>query len=148
MDWLVAIYPWVKALHVISVIAWMAGMLYLPRLYVYHADKAPGSEASEMLKVMERRLLRAIVNPAMIAAFAFGAMLLATPGAIDWSAWWIHAKLVLVVIMAGAHGFLARWRRDFADDRNTRPARFYRIANEVPTLLMIAIVILVIVRPG
>ncbi len=148
MDWLAAFYPWVKALHVISVIAWMAGMLYLPRLYVYHADKAPGSEASEMLKVMERRLLRAIVNPAMIAAFVFGGLLLATPGAIDWSAWWIHAKLVLVVIMAGAHGLLARWRRDFADDRNTRPARFYRIANEAPTLLMIAIVILVIVKPG
>jgi putative membrane protein len=148
MDWLSGVYPWIQALHVISVIAWMAGMLYLPRLFVYHADKAPGSEASEMLKVMERRLLRAIINPAMIAAFTFGGLLLATPGVIDWSAWWIHAKLALVVIMSGLHGLFARWRRDFADDRNTRPARFYRIANEIPTLVMIIIVILVFVRPG
>ncbi len=147
MDWLSGIQPWIKALHVISVIAWMAGMLYLPRLFVYHADKAPGSEASEMLKVMERRLLRAIVNPAMIATFVFGGLLLATPGAIDWSAWWIHLKLVLVVIMFALHGAFARWRRDFEADRNRRPARFYRIANEVPTVLMIAIVILVVVRP-
>ncbi len=148
MDWLAGIYPWIKALHVISVIAWMAGMLYLPRLFVYHADKAPGSEASEMLKVMERRLLRAIINPAMIASFAFGGVLLATPGVIDWSAWWIHAKLALVVIMSAMHFYLARWRRDFEADRNNRPAKFYRIANEVPTLLMIAIVVLVFVRPG
>jgi putative membrane protein len=148
MDWLVDVHPWIKALHVISVIAWMAGMLYLPRLFVYHAGRAPGSEASEMLKVMERRLLRAIINPAMIATFVFGGLLLATPGMIDWSAWWIHAKLVLVVIMSGLHGAFSRWRRDFESDRNTRPARFYRIANEVPTLLLIAIVILVFVRPG
>lgn len=148
MDWLVDVHPWIKALHVISVIAWMAGMLYLPRLFVYHAGRAPGSEASEMLKVMERRLLRAIINPAMIATFVFGGLLLATPGMIDWSAWWIHAKLVLVVIMSGLHGAFSRWRRDFESDRNTRPARFYRIANEVPTLLLISIVILVFVRPG
>ena len=148
MEWLADVYPWVKALHIISIIAWMAGMLYLPRLYVYHADKAPGSEASEMLKIMERRLLRAIINPAMIAAFVFGGLLLATPGVIDWSAWWIYAKLVLVLGMGALHGALSRWRRDFEADRNTRPARFYRFANEVPTVLMIAIVILVIVRPG
>ena len=148
MEWLADVYPWVKALHVISIIAWMAGMLYLPRLYVYHADRAPGSEASEMLKIMERRLLRAIINPAMIAAFVFGGLLLATPGIIDWSAWWIYAKLVLVLGMGALHGALSRWRRDFEADRNTRPARFYRFANEVPTVLMIAIVILVIVRPG
>ena len=148
MEWLADVYPWVKALHVISIIAWMAGMLYLPRLYVYHADKAPGSEASEMLKIMERRLLRAIINPAMIAAFVFGGLLLATPGVIDWSAWWIYAKLALVLGMGALHGALSRWRRDFEADRNTRPARFYRFANEVPTVLMIAIVILVIVRPG
>ncbi len=148
MEWLADVYPWVKALHIISIIAWMAGMLYLPRLYVYHADKAPGSEASEMLKIMERRLLRAIINPAMIAAFVFGGLLLATPGIIDWSAWWIYAKLVLVLGMGALHGALSRWRRDFEADRNTRPARFYRFANEVPTVLMIAIVILVIVRPG
>jgi putative membrane protein len=148
MAWLADIYPWVKALHVISIIAWMAGMLYLPRLYVYHVDKAPGSEASEMLKVMERRLLRAIINPAMIAAFVFGGLLLATPGVIDWSAWWIYAKLVLVLGMGALHGHFSRWRRDFEADRNTRSAKFYRIANEVPAVLMIAVVILVIVRPG
>ena len=148
MEWLADVYPWVKALHIISIIAWMAGMLYLPRLYVYHADKAPGSEASEMLKIMERRLLRAIINPAMIAAFVFGGLLLATPGVIDWSAWWIHAKLALVLGMGALHGYLSRWRRDFEADRNTRSAKFYRVMNEVPTVLMIAIVILVIVRPG
>lgn len=146
--WLTDFYPWSKALHIIAVIAWMAGMLYLPRLYVYHCDKPAGGEASEMLKIMERRLLRAIINPAMIATFLFGGCLLATPGVADWSAWWIHAKLVLVVGMAAIHGFFARWRWDFAEDRNTRPARFYRIANEIPTLLMMGIVILAVVRPG
>lgn len=148
LDWLAHAYPWIKALHIISVIAWMAGMLYLPRLYVYHADKAAGSEASEMLKVMERRLLRAIVNPAMIAAFVFGGLLLATPGRIDWSAWWIYAKLVLVLAMAGMHGLFSRWRRDFEADRNARPAKFYRVMNEIPTVLMICVVFLVVIRPG
>ena len=148
MDFLVNFYLWIKALHIISVIAWMAGMLYLPRLFVYHADRAPGSEASELLKVMERRLLRAIINPAMMATLIFGGLLLATPDMIDWSAWWIHAKLVLVVIMLGLHGAFSRWRLDFEADRNARPARFYRFANEVPTLLLIAIVILALVRPG
>jgi putative membrane protein len=146
--WLADAYPWIKALHIISVIAWMAGMLYLPRLYVYHCAAAVGSELSETLKVMERRLLRAIINPAMIAAFVFGGLLLATPGVVHWAAWWIWAKLALVLAMTAAHGFLARWRKDFEADRNARPARFYRIANEVPTLLMIGIVILVVVKPG
>ena len=148
MSWIVDLHPWIKALHVISMIAWMVGMLYLPRLFVYHADRAPGSEASELLKVMERRLLRAIINPAMMATLIFGGLLLATPDMIDWSAWWIHAKLVLVVIMLGLHGAFSRWRLDFEADRNTRPPRFYRFANEVPTLLLIAIVILALVRPG
>ncbi len=146
--WLVDFRPWIKALHIISVIAWMAGMLYLPRLFVYHCDTAEGSEASEMLKVMERRLLRAIINPAMIAAFVFGGLMLATPGVVDWAAWWVHAKLVLVVAMTVMHGLFARWRRDFADDCNRRTAGFYRIANEVPTLLMIGIVFLAVIKPG
>ena len=145
--WLIDNYLWIKALHVISVIAWMAGMLYLPRLYVYHCDAAPGSQASEMLKVMERRLLRAIVNPAMVAAFVFGGVMLAAEKSVDWSAWWLWAKLGLVLAMTVVHGLLARWRQEFAEDRNTRPARFYRIVNEVPTLLMVAIVILVVVKP-
>ena len=139
---------WLRALHVIAVIAWMAGMLYLPRLYVYHADAAPGSEFSEKLKLMERRLLRIIVNPAMVLSFAFGGALLAHPGVIDWSGdVWIYVKLALVTLLAAYHGLLARWRRDFAAGRNRRSARFYRRMNEVPTLAMIGIVVMVIVRP-
>jgi putative membrane protein len=145
--WLSAAYPWIKAVHVIAVIAWMAGMLYLPRLYVYHCGVAPGSEAAEMLKVMERRLLRAIVNPAMILSLILGAALLATPGIVDWSSGWMHAKLLLVVVMLALHGMFSRWRRDFELGRNTRSARFYRIANEVPTLLTIGIVLLVVAKP-
>ena len=140
-------YLWFKALHLVSVMAWMAGMLYLPRLYVYHADAAAGSELSETLKVMERRLLRAIINPAMVSSFVFGGLMMATPGIVDWSAGWIWAKIALIVAMTAVHGGLARWRRDFAADRNVRPAKFYRVMNEVPTLLLIGIVILAVVKP-
>ncbi len=140
-------YLWIKALHVISVIAWMAGLLYLPRLFVYHAAAAPGSELSETLKVMERRLLRAIMNPAMLASLLFGALLLLDRNRANWSEGWLHAKLALVVALMAMHMMMGRWRRDFAADRNTRPQKFYRIANEVPTALMIAIVISVVVRP-
>ena len=147
-DLLISAYPWMKSLHIISVIAWMAGMLYLPRLYVYHCDAAPGSDKSETFKIMERRLLRAIINPAMIASFVFGIALLLTPGIVDWAAWWVYAKLVLVLVMTAIHGLFSRWRRDFEADRNTRSAKIYRIANEAPTLLMVVIVILVVVKPG
>ncbi len=140
-------YPWTKALHVISLIAWMAGMLYLPRLYVYHCDTVPGSVESERFKVMEYRLLRQITNPAMMATWTFGLLLVLTPGIIDWSAGWWHVKLACVLLLSGFHGALSRWRRDFANDQRRRPQRFYRIANEVPTLLMVIIVIMVIVRP-
>ena len=140
-------YEWFKALHVISVIAWMAGMLYLPRLYVYHADAEVGSDKSETFKIMERRLLRAITNPAMIASFIFGGLMLATPGAIDWSMGWIWVKIAMIVAMSGIHGLLARWRRDFEADRNVRPAKFYRVWNEAPTIPLIVIVIMVIVKP-
>jgi putative membrane protein len=140
-------YEWFKALHVISVMAWMAGMLYLPRLYVYHADAEVGSDKSETFKIMERRLLRAITNPAMIASFIFGGLMLATPGAIDWSMGWIWVKIAMIVAMSGIHGLLARWRRDFAADRNVRPAKFYRMWNEAPTIPLIVIVIMVIVKP-
>lgn len=139
-----ALYPWLKALHIISVIAWMAGLLYLPRLFVYHCAAEPGSVQSETFKIMERRLLRAIMTPAMIASFAFGAGLLAQA---DWTAAWLWAKLALVAGLAALHGLMARWRREFAEDRNQRPARFYRIMNEAPTALMIAIVILAVVKP-
>jgi putative membrane protein len=147
MSWLVAIYPWIKALHIIGVIAWMAGLLYLPRLFVYHAVENPGSATGETLKIMERRLLRAIMNPAMVAVYVFGILLAATPGLVDWSGLWIYAKLLLVAGLTVAHHEMARWRKDFADDRNTRPQRFFRIVNEVPTLLMVLIVILVVVKP-
>jgi putative membrane protein len=144
-EFLAPFYPWLKALHVISVIAWMAGIFYLPRLFVYHAEAAPGSEKSETFKVMERRLLKAIMNPAMIATWVFGILVAFAGG--WWAAPWLHAKLVLVLAMSGFHGWLARCRRDFAADRNRYPSRTYRIANEVPTLLMILIVILAVVKP-
>lgn len=140
-------YQWFKALHIISVIAWMAGMLYLPRLYVYHADAEPGSDKSETFKIMERRLLRAITNPAMVASFLFGGLMLATPSAIDWSMGWIWVKLAMIGLMAAIHGLLARWRRDFESDRNTRPARFYRMWNEAPTIPLIVIVMMAVVKP-
>ena len=139
-------YLWIKALHVISVIAWMAGMLYLPRLYVYHADASAGSERSETFKVMERRLLRGIMNPAMLAALLFGGtMMAANPGLFQGG--WFHAKLTAVFGLLVTHMFFARWRRAFAEDRNMHSARFYRIMNEVPTLFMVIVVIMVIVRP-
>ena len=139
------LYLWIKAVHVIAVIAWMAGMLYLPRLFVYHVDSERGSVQSETFKVMERRLYRGIINPSMIIAWAAGL----------WLAWkgfgfmggWLHAKIALVVAMSAMHGYLGGAVRRFAEDRNEKPARHWRIVNEVPTVLMIAIVILVIVKP-
>ena len=139
------LYEWIKALHIIAVIAWMAGMLYLPRLMVYHCAAEIGSVQSETFKVMERRLLKAIINPAMIVTWLAGLWLVYEGG--WYKAGWFHAKFALVLAMSAMHGFLVRWVREFSEDRNTRPARFYRIANEVPTLLMIAIVILVVVKP-
>jgi putative membrane protein len=138
---------YIKAFHIIAVIAWMAGLLYLPRLFVYHAMSKAGSEQSETFKVMERRLLRYITTPAMLAAWIFGLILAFSP-LIDWSKdGWFHAKLLLVVVLSGFSGLLAKWTKDFAADRNTHTPRFYRIVNEVPTVLMILIVILVVVRP-
>jgi putative membrane protein len=147
MDWLAPAYPWVKSLHIISVIAWMAGMLYLPRLFVYHADAPAGSGQAATFAVMERRLLRGIMNPAMGGVFLFGIALALTPGVVDWSDGWIHAKLTLVAILTVYHHLLARWRKDFAAGNNRRTARFYRMVNELPALLMAGIVILVVVRP-
>jgi putative membrane protein len=144
---LATLYPWTKAFHVIAVIAWMAGMFYLPRLYVYHCDLRPGSAESERFKVMERRLLKQIINPAMIATWTFGVLLVLTPGIINWSAGWWWAKLAMVLLLSGFHGAMSGWRRDFLEDRNQRSQRFYRVANEVPTLLVIVIVVMVIVRP-
>lgn len=139
-------YLWIKALHVISIIAWMAGLLYLPRLFVYHALVEKGSARAETFALMERRLLKAIMNPAMIASFIFGFwMVLLDPGLL--SEGWFHAKLGLVLLMAGSHGKFSRMRRDFEEGTATRSDKYYRVWNEVPTVLMIAVVILVIVKP-
>ena len=147
MDFLAGSYPWIKALHIISVIAWMAAMLYMPRLFVYHVDATVGSVQSETFKVMERRLARAIMLPAMVATLLFGGLLLATPSVVDFHQGWLHAKLALVLGMLILQHFFGAWRRAFAEDRNRHSARFYRVINEVPTLIMIAIVILVVVKP-
>jgi len=138
-------YEWIKAFHIIAVIAWMAGMLYLPRLFVYHCEALAGSPQSETFKVMERRLLKAIINPAMIATWLLG-LWLVWEGRLYWAPWF-HAKLCLVLVMSAIHGLYVRYVRDFANDRNRHSQKFYRIINEVPTLLMIGIVILVIVKP-
>jgi putative membrane protein len=135
----------IKSLHILAFISWMAGMLYLPRLFVYHADAAAGSDLSETLKIMERRLLKGIVNPAMIAVWLTGPLLAYRLG--YFASPWLYAKLALVVALSGVHGHLARLVRVFAEDRNDRPARYYRILNEVPTALMALIVILVVFKP-
>ena len=143
-------YEWIKAFHIIAVIAWMAGMLYLPRLFVYHCAAEKGSVQSETFKVMERRLLRAIINPAMVATWVFGLWLawLGPDFRYGWFASpWLWAKLVLVLALSAVHGMLARWRKDFAADRNVQSQRFYRIINEIPAILLIGIVILVVVKP-
>ena len=140
------IYLWIKALHVVAVMAWMAGILYLPRLFVYHAMQAPGSEASEIFKVMERRLLRYIMNPAMIVSFLLGGwLIMINPGLLEES--WLQYKLIALVKMTGVHASLSRWRRFFAIDKNTFSPNFYKIINEAPTVLMIAIVLLAVVKP-
>ncbi|MCE7886494.1 MAG: protoporphyrinogen oxidase HemJ [Alphaproteobacteria bacterium PRO2] len=146
MGFLTEHYRWLLAFHVISVIAWMAGMLYLPRLFVYHVDAPKGSQQSETFKIMEKKLLRLIINPAMIAAFLFGIlMLIANPALLQEP--WMHMKLASVILLSGLHGFFAKTVKIFARDENTRPAKFYRIINEVPAVLMAIIVIMVIVRP-
>lgn len=138
-------YDWLKAFHVIAVIAWMAGMLYLPRLFVYHCEAEPGSKQFETFKVMERRLMRGIINPSMIAVWLLGLWLAWDSG--FWRAGWMHAKFAAVLVLSGLHGYLSRWRRDFERDQNRHTAKFYRIVNEIPAVLMVIIVVLVIVKP-
>lgn len=137
-------YFWIKALHIIAVIAWMAGLLYLPRLFVYHANAEVGSELSETLKIMERRLLRAIMNPAMLVTLLAGGALLAYQ---DFSSGWLHVKLAAIVGLIVMHMGMAKWRKDFEKDANTHGHKFYRVINEGPTLLMILIVVLAVVKP-
>ena len=139
------VYPWFKAFHVMAVIAWMAGMLYLPRLFVYHCEAEPGSRQSETFKVMERRLLLGIINPAMVVSWVLGLWMVYDGGWI--SAHWLQGKLLLVVALSGIHGMATRWTADFAADRNRHSQRFYRVMNEVPAVLMIGIVILVVIKP-
>ena len=147
-DLLANAYPWTKSLHIISVISWMAGLLYLPRLFVNHVERAPnGSEMSEIFKGMEYRLLRYIMNPAMIATWLFGLLLTLTPGIIDWDSGYPYVKLVMILGMTGFHQWLGVRRKEFALDQNNRSGKHYRIANEVPTLMMIIIVIMIVVRP-
>lgn len=139
------LYDWLKALHIISIIAWMAALLYLPRLYVYHAEAVPGSDRIAAFKVMERRLYKAIMTPAMIASWVFGLLVVYEGG---WfTSGWFHAKLLFVILLSGYHGFLGAELRRLAADKGTRSSRFYRIINEVPTLLMIVVVILVVLKP-
>jgi putative membrane protein len=137
--------PWFLAFHIIAVIAWMSGMLYLPRLFVYHTETAPGTEGSERFKVMERRLLKGIMNPAMIAVWILGPLLAWLTGAYDET--WLQIKFVLVLIMSGMHGYYGSCRRAFAEDRNIHSAKFYKILNEVPAVLIVLIVVLVKIQP-
>ena len=145
-DLLQSAYPWIKAAHVVAMVAWMAGLFYLPRLFVYHAERGtPGSALDATFQVMERRLLRAIINPSMIATWVLGVTLVLLGG--WWSAPWLWVKVTAVLILSGFHGWCSARRRDFAEGRNTRTGRTYRIANEVPTLLLLVIVVMVIVKP-
>lgn len=147
IDALAPLYPWTKALHLIAVFAWMAGQFYLPRLFVYHMQVAPGSATSDLFVVMERRLLRAIMNPAMIAAWVLGVTLVLTPGVVDWHAGWWHVKFAGVIAMSGIHGHLSAARKRFAAGERPKTERYWRAINEVPTLLLIIIVVMVIVKP-
>ncbi|MGE0701280.1 MAG: protoporphyrinogen oxidase HemJ [Hyphomicrobiaceae bacterium] len=140
-----AAYDWMKALHVIAIISWMAGMLYLPRLFIYHCEAEPGSRQSETFKIMEQRLLKVIINPAMVVSWVLGLWLMWQSG--FWKAPWMHGKLAAVILLSATHGYLSAAVRAFAEDRNTRQARHWRLVNEVPTVLMIVIVVLVIVKP-
>jgi protoporphyrinogen IX oxidase len=138
-------YDLLKAAHIIAVIAWMAGMLYLPRLFVYHADAQKGSIQSETFKVMEQRLMSTIIRPGMILTWLFGLSLAYFSG--FYTAPWLHTKFLLVIILTGVHGWFSKMAKDFAADRNVRPAKFYRLINEIPTVLMILIIVLVVVKP-
>ena len=145
---LLSAYPWIKAFHIISVISWMAGLFYLPRLFVHHVEKvALGSETDDLFQMMERKLLKVIMNPAMIASWVFGILLVSTPGIIDFSTIWPWMKLVGILGMTAFHMWLGRRQKEFVANKNTRSGREYRIMNEVPTVLMLLIVISVIVRP-
>lgn len=147
-DLLLDAYPWTKMLHILSVITWMAGLFYLPRLFVYHAERGePGSQMSETFKIMEGKLLRQIMAPAMIGTWIFGILLALTPGLVDWGSGWFYVKLTTVIGLTAFHHWLARRRKDFAADRNRVSGRHYRLMNEIPTLALVVILVMVVVRP-
>lgn len=144
---MVTYYLWIKALHIISMVAAMAGMFYLPRLYVYHSQVKPGSDKCQMLQIMELKLLRFIINPAMISTFIFGILLIKINGDILMQSGWFHVKLTFVIILYGFHGFLAKIRKDFSKLQNTYSEKFFRIINEIPTICLIVIVIMAVIKP-
>lgn len=146
-DFLITLYPWIKAFHIMSVISWMAGLFYLPRLFVYHTEQStPGDSRDEVFQVMEMKLLRVIMNPAMVATWLFGIILVLTPGVVDWSAVWPYTKIVGILVMTWFHHWLGLRRKEFASGQNTRTGRQHRMMNEVPTLAMVVIVLSVVVR--
>lgn len=146
-EFLVGSYPWFKAIHIIAVMSWMAGLLYLPRLFVYHVEVELNSTEDRRFQIMERRLLRAIMNPAMVFSYIFGILLILTPGIVDWSSAWIWLKILAILVLTGCHHAMGKWRKDLAEGTNQKSQRYFRVANEVPTISMIIIVIMVVVKP-
>jgi len=146
-EFLVGSYPWFKAIHIIAVMSWMAGLLYLPRLFVYHVEVELNSKEDHRFQVMERRLLRAIMNPAMVVSYIFGILLILTPGIVDWSSAWIWLKILAILVLTGCHHAMGKWRKDLAEGTNQKSQRYFRVANEVPTISMIIIVIMIVVKP-
>jgi len=146
-EFLVGSYPWFKAIHIIAVMSWMAGLLYLPRLFVYHVEVELNSTEDLRFQIMERRLLRAIMNPAMVVSYIFGILLILTPGIVDWSSAWIWLKILAILVLTGCHHAMGKWRKDLAEGTNQKSQRYFRVANEVPTISMIIIVIMVVVKP-
>ncbi len=146
-EFLVGSYPWFKAIHIIAVMSWMAGLLYLPRLFVYHVEVELNSIEDRRFQIMERRLLRAIMNPAMVVSYIFGILLILTPGIVDWSSAWIWLKILAILVLTGCHHAMGKWREDLAKGTNQKSQRYFRVANEVPTISMIIIVIMVVVKP-
>ncbi len=146
-EFLLGSYPWFKAIHIIAVMSWMAGLLYLPRLFVYHVEVELNSTEDRRFQIMERRLLRAIMNPAMVVSYIFGILLILTPGIVDWSSAWIWLKILAILVLTGCHHAMGKWRKDLAEGTNQKSQRYFRVANEVPTISMIIIVIMVVVKP-
>jgi putative membrane protein len=146
-EFLIGSYPWFKAIHIIAVMSWMAGLLYLPRLFVYHVEVELNSTEDRRFQIMERRLLRAIMNPAMVVSYIFGILLILTPGIVDWSSAWIWLKILAILVLTGCHHAMGKWRKDLAKGTNQKSQRYFRVANEVPTISMIIIVIMVVVKP-